>query len=108
VRSGRTSPWRSDREIAETVILGRQVITLMTVALLVAAGLLLNLALGWGLGFHAFAIGTLWVATVELPGRAGPSPRGGAGVREPRHPNPQFPQDSIAAPCPRVDVRARG
>lgn len=46
------SPSRSDREIAETEILARQVITLMSVAVFIAAGLLLDVTnIGFPLGF---------------------------------------------------------
>ena len=91
-------PWRSDREFAETVIFGRQAITLMSLALLVAAGLLLGLEnLGVRLAWYAFQIGACWVAWVDLPGEVGPEPPGWAGVREPRRPTPHSPQSCLAA-----------
>jgi hypothetical protein len=95
------SPWRSRREIAETTILGRQVITLMAVGLLVAAGLLLDLVnLGFRLGFYAFGWGACWVASVVLPSGVGPAPPDDAGVREPRRPTPQHPNSEVSATRP--------
>lgn len=99
MRSTWLSPWRSDREIAETVIFGRQVITLMSLALLIAAGLLLDLEdLGIRLAWFAFQVGACWVAWVDLPDEAGHPPPDGAGVREPRRPTPEIPTSSVAAP----------
>jgi hypothetical protein len=88
----------ADREFGETVILGRQAITLMSVALFVATGLLVDLEnIGVRLAWYAFQIGACWVACVDLPGEVGPGPPGGAGVREPRRPTPQSPQSGVAA-----------
>ena len=90
-------PWRSDREFGETVILGRQAITLMSMALLVATGLLLDLEnIGVRLAWVAFQIGACWVACVDLPGEVDPGPPGGASVREPRRPTPPSPQSGVA------------
>ena len=91
-------PWRSEREFREAVNLGRQAITLMSLALLVATGLLLDLEnIGVRLAWYAFQIGAFWVACVELPDGVDPGPAGGASVREPRHPTPQSPQSGLAA-----------
>ena len=100
-------PWRSDREFGETIIFGRQAITLMSLALVIAAGLLLDLdILGVRLALLAFQIGACWVASVALPGEVGPGPPGGAGVREPRRPTPQSPQSSVAAPWEAQTVKS--
>jgi hypothetical protein len=97
VRSTWSLPWRSDREFGETVIFGRQAITLMSMALFVAAGLLIDVEnLGIWLAWYAFQIGACWAAWVDLPGEVGPAPPGGAGVREPRRPTPPSPQSSVA------------
>jgi hypothetical protein len=83
---------RSDRELAETVILGRRAITLMSLALLVATGVLLDLEnIGFRLAWYAFQIGACWVACVDLPDEVDPGPPGDAPVREPRHPTPPSP-----------------
>ena len=83
---------RSDRELAETVILGRRAITLMSLALLVATGVLLDLEnIGFQLAWYAFQIGACWVASVDLLGESGPGPPPGAGVREPVRPTPHSP-----------------
>jgi hypothetical protein len=83
---------RSEREIGEMVVLGRQVITVMSLALFAAAGLLLDLEnLGVRLAWYAFQIGACWVASVDLLGESGPGPPPGAGVREPVRPTPHSP-----------------
>jgi hypothetical protein len=93
------SPWRSDREIAETKIFGRQVINLMSVAVFIAAGLLLDLTnIGFPLGFYAFGGGACWVASVVLPREDDSAPPDGTGVREPRRPAPQVPRSGVALP----------
>jgi hypothetical protein len=97
VQSTWSLPWRSEREFRETVILGRQAITLMSLALLVATGLLLDLEnTGVRLAWYAFQIGAFWVACVDLPDEVDPGPPGGASVREPRHPTPPSPQGGVA------------
>jgi hypothetical protein len=107
VQSTWSLPWRSDREFGETIIFGRQAITLMSLALVIAAGLLLDLdILGVRLALLAFQIGACWVASVALPGEVGPGPPGGAGVREPRRPTPQSPQSSVAAPWEAQTVKS--
>jgi hypothetical protein len=97
MRTRWTQPWRSERELDESVLLGRQALTLMASALAVAGGLLLDHnTLGFRLGVHVFQVGTMWVAAVSLPRRNGPWPRqGGAGDREPRNPRPHPPYDSV-------------
>jgi hypothetical protein len=97
VKSTWSLPWRSDREFGETVILGRQAITLMSLTLLVATGLLLDLEnIGVWLAWYAFQIGAWWVACVDLPDEVDPGTPGGASVHEPRRPTPQSPQRGVA------------
>jgi hypothetical protein len=71
VKSTWSLPWRSDREFGETAILGRQAITLMSLALLVATGLLLDLETS-AFGSHgsrsrsAHAGSLAWICQVRL------------------------------------------
>jgi hypothetical protein len=92
--------WRSDEEIVATLALGRQVLTVMAVALLVAAGFILDReALGFLLGWHAFCWGAWWVDSVHSPDDFGLLPPGGGGVGPrppdggagPWHPTPPVP-----------------